>query len=114
MREASMNDLIERHRPELVELCHRFRVKRLDLFGSAARETFHPESSDIDFLVTLEAPSPGEYADNYLNLANSLEQLFHCRVDLVTERSIRNPYFREAVEATRESVYDARSEKASA
>lgn len=106
--------LIKERKTALARLCRRFNVRRLDLFGSAAAGHFHPESSDLDFLVTLEAPSSGEYADNYLGLASALEQLFQRRVDLVTERSIRNPYFRQVVNATRQAVYDDRSEEAAA
>jgi uncharacterized protein len=103
---------IDQKRAALVELCRRFNVQRLDLFGSAATGGFDPKSSDLDFLVTLQAPSAGDYADNYLGLANALEQLFRRRVDLVTERSIRNPYFRQVVNATRQAIYDRRSEEA--
>jgi uncharacterized protein len=104
--------LIDQQKGALVELCRRFNVQRLDLFGSAAKGGFNPTSSDLDFLVTLQAPSSGDYADSYLGLANALEQLFGRRVDLVTERSIRNPYFRQVVNATREAIYDRRSEEA--
>lgn len=96
----------------LANLCRRFRVERLYLFGSAADGAFDPGRSDLDFLVTLEEQPPGEYADNYLGLAQALEKLFGRRVDLVTERSIRNPYFREAVFAARRLLYDHRDEKA--
>src|SRR6266404_1102061 len=109
-----MIPLIEQHRAALVGLCRRFGVRRLELFGSAARGTFKPESSDLDFLITLEAASPGEYADNYLGFAQALEELFGRRVDLVTERSIRNPYFRQVVNATRLPVYDDRVEEVGA
>src|SRR5215211_8550584 len=78
----------------LGEVCRRFRVARLYLFGSAARSDFDAERSDLDSLVTLEEQPVGEYADNYLGLAEALEKLFGRRADLVTESSIRNPYFR--------------------
>jgi predicted nucleotidyltransferase len=107
-----MIPLIEQHKAGLVDLCRQFNVRRLDLFGSAARGAFRPESSDLDFLVTLEAGSAGEFADAYLDFANALEQLFQRRVDLVTERSIRNCYFQQAVDATRLPLDDARGEKA--
>jgi len=99
--------LVEQNRPALATLCRRFRVRRLDIFGSAAKGTFSPERSDIDFLVTLEARSPGEYSDNYFELALALEAMFQRPVDLVTERSIRNPFFRQAVEESRQLVYEA-------
>jgi predicted nucleotidyltransferase len=96
----------------LVRICRRFRVERLYVFGSAADGRFNSERSDLDFLVSLEEQPPSEYADNYLGLAHALEKLFSRPVDLVTERAIRNPYFRETVLATRQLVYDRRDEKA--
>ncbi len=104
--------LVEQHKAALAELCRQFRVERLDLFGSAARGTFHPEASDMDFLVTFADTQPGTYADRYLGLLLALQKLFQRDIDLVTERSIRNPYFRKAVNATRQVVYDGRGEKA--
>ena len=68
-----MIDLVEHHRPKLAALCRQFNVQRLDVFGSAARGNFDPDRSDLDFLVTLKAPSPSKYADNYLGLAHALE-----------------------------------------
>ena len=52
------------------------------------------------------------YADRYLDLADGLEQLFGRHVDLVTAQSIRNPYFRREIEATRELVYGKPREEA--
>ena len=96
----------------ITRLCRRFRVEQLYLFSSAADGRFQTERSDLDFLVTLEDQPPGEYADNYLGLAQALEKLFGRPADLVTERSIRNPYFRETVFAARQLLYDRRDEKA--
>ena len=98
--------LIEQNRDALARLCRQFRVERLELFGSAAKGNFQPDSSDVDFLVTFADARPGTYADRYLGLLLALEQLFQREIDLVTERSIRNPYFRKAVEATRQLVID--------
>ena len=109
-----MNSLVAQAKPTLRNLCERFRVERLYLFGSAAEVRFRDGQSDLDFLVTLEEQPPGDYADNYLGLADALEQLFERPVDLVTECSIRNPYFRETVFAARLLLYDRRDEKAAA
>jgi hypothetical protein len=106
--------LIEQKRDALAGLCRQFRVERLEIFGSAAKGTFQPDSSDVDFLVTFTDAQPGTYADRYLGLLLALEQLFQREIDLVTERSIRNPYFRKAVEATRQLVYDGRGEEVAA
>ena len=109
-----MNLLAGPLRESLASVCRRFRVERLYLFGSAADGRFDSERSDLDFLVTLEDQTPGEYADNYLELARALEKLFGRSADLVTERSLRNPYFRETVFATRQLLYDRCDEKAAA
>lgn len=98
---------IEQHRGELARLCRRFKARRLAVFGSAVKGTFNNDRSDLDFVVTLDAAPPGEYAENYFGLACGLEDLFRRRVDLVTEQSIRNPYFREEVEETQELVYES-------
>lgn len=92
--------------PALVAACRRFKVRRLYLFGSAARGGFRPESSDLDFLVSLPDDSPAEYTENYFGLAHELERVFGRQVDLVTERSVRNPYFRQVLETTRQLVYE--------
>ena len=109
-----MISLIEQNRDALTGLCRQFRVERLELFGSAAKGAFQPDTSDLDFLVTFAEAQPGTYADRYLGLLLALQRLFQREVDLVTERSIRNPYFRKAVEATRQLVYDGRGEEVAA
>jgi hypothetical protein len=101
-----MTALIEPYLPALPALCRRFQVKQLYLFGSAASGGFRPEASDLDFLVALDESSPADYTENYFGLAQELERLFGRRVDLVTERSVRNPYFRQVIEATRQLLYE--------
>jgi predicted nucleotidyltransferase len=110
-----MNPLIDDRREAVATLCRRFRVKRLYLFGSAAGERFDAQRSDIDFLVTMHDRQPtAGYAERVLGLADALEQVFGRHVDLVTEESIRNPYFRSEVAATRQLVYERSDEEAAA
>jgi uncharacterized protein len=101
-----MIGLVERNMAALAGLCRRYGVKRLHLFGSAAQGAFREESSDVDFLVALEESSPAQYTENYFGLAHDLERLFERRVDLVTERAARNPYFRQVLEATRQLLHE--------
>src|SRR5215207_10375023 len=109
-----MNGLIENHRDAIRALCQRYGVRRLDLFGSAATGAFDAVTSDLDFVATfVDTQSPG-YADRYLGFAEALEALFDRSVDVITERSIRNPYFRQAVEASRQTIYDERDAPAAA
>jgi predicted nucleotidyltransferase len=104
---SMMIDLVENQKQELSELCQRYRVERLDIFGSATSGAFDPGRSDLDFLVRFGQRRPtGEYADRYLGFADALEKLFQRPVDLLTEESIRNPFFQREVEATRRVVYE--------
>ncbi|HEX4407998.1 MAG TPA: nucleotidyltransferase domain-containing protein [Xanthobacteraceae bacterium] len=98
---------ITQHREELAQLCRRFHVRRLDVFGSAARGDFDPTRSDIDFLVEFAPMTPSAYADAYFELKEALERLFDRPIDLVTDAAIRNPYFRQGVERTRAPLYAA-------
>lgn len=98
---------IAARRAEIHELCRRFGVRRLDLFGSAARGDFDPARSDLDFLYEFEDKAPGGYADAFFGLKVSLELLFGRPVDLVAESAIRNPYFRASVKQSRAPLYAA-------
>jgi uncharacterized protein len=109
-----MIDVIEQHLAEIHALCRHYGVRRLDLFGSAATESFDPATSDLDFVATFADTDVPGYADRFLDFAEALEALFGRPVDLVIDRSIRNPRFRQAVDATRQSVYDDRNAPAAA
>jgi len=105
---AGCADIIEAHLPALRELCRRFGVRRLDLFGSAATGRFDPSHSDLDFLVEFEKMDPGPYASAYWDLREGLEQLFGCSIDLLTEPALVNPYLRRQIESEKRTLYAAR------
>ena len=100
-----MVEIVERHIEQVAALCRRTGARRLRLFGSALRDDFEPASSDLDFLVDFDTSEPAKYADSYFTLKEGLEKLFGRQVDLVTATSIRNPYFRERIEAESQTVY---------
>lgn len=106
-----MIPLIDEHRRELADLCRRFCVQRLDLFGSAVKGTFRPDDSDLDFIVQFQNPGGPDYATRYLGFAESLEALFRRPVDVLIDQPFSNPYFREAVEETRCTIYESRNEE---
>jgi len=95
---------IEAKRQTLAELCLRFHVGSLEVFGSAATGDLR-EDSDLDFLVEFRHVDSMSLADQYFGLLKELEELFGRRVDLLTRRSLRNPYFVDSVEKTRELLY---------
>lgn len=85
---------------DIERLCREHRVERLELFGSAASGRFRDGESDLDFLVTFERDAPsGGFGGPPVGLALALEALFGLPVDLVEEAAIRNPYFRQGVDA---------------
>lgn len=106
-----MASVLESHLAEIPELCRRYGVARLELFGSAAGDTFDPQRSDLDFLVEFDA-DPLRLFDRYFGLKESLEALYGRRVDLVTAGSLRNRYFIEAVNQSRRLVYAAEDPQA--
>ena len=85
----------------LPALCRRFRVRQLDLFGSATSARFDSARSDLDFLVAFEDLAGGAYADAYFGLRDGLSELFGREVDLITDSALENPYLRRQVEAQR-------------
>lgn len=103
----SLPRLITDRRDALAALCERTHAKRLDLFGSAVRDDFDAAASDLDFLVVFDELPPVRYAEAFFELKEGLEQLFARPVDLVVERAIRNPYFKQRVSAERQPVYGA-------
>jgi hypothetical protein len=65
---ASMMNVIQQHREDVAALCRRAGARRLDVFGSAARDDFDPASSDIDFLVDFDDLPPKACTDAYFTL----------------------------------------------
>jgi predicted nucleotidyltransferase len=102
---------IEQKRLALTELCRRYRVRQLRLFGSAATGAFAPATSDLDFVAEFADTQAADYADRYLDFAEALEHLFNRPVDVLTQRAIRNPYFRDEVERTAQVIYEDHTEK---
>ncbi len=102
-----MIELIEQHRAELEELCRQYRVKTLEIFGSAANRTWVPKGSDLDFLVDFLPMEPSRHSKAYFGLWFALKELFQREVDLVETGAVENPYFFSSVNQTREVLYAA-------
>ena len=102
-----MLSLVEEHREQLIEICRRFEVRRLELFGSGARGDFKEESSDLDFLVAFRREGKLSAPDRFLGLLAALEELFGRKIDLVDVSSHRNPYFMADALRHRELLYAA-------
>jgi uncharacterized protein len=102
-----MHPLIHHHRADISRLCQRYQIRRLEVFGSAARATdFDPVSSDADFLVEF-APEAPRNLESYFGLKADLEALLQRGVDLVEPATLRNPYLLAGINSARELVYAA-------
>jgi uncharacterized protein len=90
-----MHTLIDQCRAEIAELCCRYGVRQLEVFGSVARGAdFDSDRSDADFLVTFTAEASRDFA-GFADFKDALEALLSRPVDLVE---------REAVEASRNTI----------
>src|SRR5689334_10345152 len=92
---------------DLAALCARYRVRRLGLFGSAAKGRFDPTHSDFDFTVDFDPPEGMNLADQYFGFQEEAAALLGRSVDLVERCAIRNPYFRQIIEADEVVLYGA-------
>jgi predicted nucleotidyltransferase len=102
-----MIDLIQQHRERIVALCRTYGVKRLELFGSAASGAFDSGVSDVDFFYEFDPTDTRNLADRFFGLLEDLESLLKRRVDLVSARDAKNPYFLEVANRNRLTLYAA-------
>ena len=84
--------------------CRQFDVRRLDVFGSIARNEAG-SASDVDLLVEFRDPSRSP-ARRFFGLLHCLEDALGCEVDLLTIDGLRNPYFRNRVLKERIPIYE--------
>jgi len=104
----AMDSIVTDRIPQLVELCKKYHVTTMYLFGSAATGKFDAKTSDIDLLITFSSDVKLlELADTYFDLMYALDDLFGRKVDLLTADSLRNPYFIANVERTKQLIYAA-------
>lgn len=103
-----MISLIEDNRDAIVALCKTYGVRKLAVFGSAARGDFNPATSDVDFVLEFEDYGPG-VGRRFMRLAVAMEDLLQRRVDLVFESKIDDPDFLVEIRGTQEILYDLTS-----
>jgi uncharacterized protein len=91
----------------LADICRRYGVSRLEVFGSAARDDFDPARSDVDFLVTFK-PAARSDIGALDELKEALENLLGRSVDLVERETIetsRNYIRRRAILGDARTLY---------
>lgn len=93
--------VVEKNLPKIKNLFRKYKAEKAYLFGSAATGRFK-EDSDIDFLFSFPPNMDYEaYSDNYFNLLHELQHLLNKEVDLVAEKTLKNPYLIESIEQSK-------------
>lgn len=99
-------NLLQTNSEAINTLCKKHKVTKLYAFGSVLTSAFNTES-DVDFFVEFERNDIPDFASNYFELQFALEDLFGREVDLIEYSAIRNPYFKEEVDETRELIFES-------
>jgi predicted nucleotidyltransferase len=103
---APLPELLQAKPQPLRELCERYGVEKLELFGSAARDEFDPAHSDLDVIVQMKGRREPGYAARFCDFADTLEVPYRRPVDLLTELMIRYPYFKAAIAQERTDLLE--------
>lgn len=93
------------HEQALRDLCRRWKIAELSVFGSALRGDFDPDS-DVDLLVVFE-PKAGWDAFELVALRDEFAALFGRAVDMVEPASLLNPFRRQEILRHCEVLYAA-------
>jgi predicted nucleotidyltransferase len=99
-----MNNILTNYAPKVISLCEKHKVKRLYAFGSVITDRFSNQS-DIDLVVDFKEIDLIDYADNYFDLQDSLEDIFERKVDLLEDKAIRNPILRKNIDDSKQLIY---------
>ena len=92
--------------PLIISLFEKHKIKDAYLFGSVITDKFDEKKSDVDILVNfIDGIDPLEKGELLWNLRFSLEDNLKRPVDLITETSLKNPYFIEEVNETKIKIY---------
>ena len=97
-------NILDKYKKDISQLCSSHKVSQLYAFGSVLTNNFTNES-DIDLLVNFEPIDVSQYADNYFDFKFSLQKILNRPIDLLEEKAIKNPYFRQSINLKRQLIY---------
>lgn len=100
-----MNNIILKNIDVIAKFFKNHKVERAYAFGSVLKDDFD-ESSDIDFLIRFKPGiDPLEKGELWWGLHDTLRDFFNREIDIITENSLKNPYFIEELEKTKKLIY---------
>ena len=103
--------MINKRLSYFIDLCKTHKVKYIYAFGSAVTNNFDYEKSDIDLIVEISDTDPIDKGEKLISLWDKLENFFQRKVDLLTNKQIKNPYLKNSIESTKILIYDGESQK---
>ncbi|MBI2257534.1 MAG: nucleotidyltransferase domain-containing protein [Flavobacteriia bacterium] len=106
-----IKDEISKRINDFILICKKHNVDKLYAFGSSTNDQFNPSTSDIDLIVEINEQNPIKKGEKLMSLWDVLESFFVKKVDLISERSIQNPYFKENIDKSKILIYDGASKK---
>jgi predicted nucleotidyltransferase len=99
-----MNAIITENIDLITKYCKKYKVKELYAVGSVVSDNFS-DNSDVDLLIDFEDISIAEYTDNYFTLHDIFSNIFKRKIDLITKKSLQNPFFIEAINNSKVLLY---------
>lgn len=90
---------------KIADFCGRWKVTEFSIFGSALRDDFRP-NSDVDVLLAFASNARWSLFD-LVEMREELTSMLGREVDIVEKGTIRNPFRRHSIMASREVLYAA-------
>ena len=102
-----MRPFVKNRLPQMIALLKKHHITQAYLFGSITTDKFN-RKSDVDVLVSIdETLDPIIQGDHLILLWDELEILFGRKVDLLTERSLNNPFFIQSINQNKQLIYES-------
>ena len=99
-----MHQILQKNLTKIQEVCKRQNIEKLYAFGSVCTDKFN-ENSDIDLLVSFSPMDFADYTESYFATIEEFERLFQRPVDLLTEKSLQNPYLIRSINQSKQVLY---------
>lgn len=100
--------LIEINLHKIFDLCKKYKVKKLYVFGSILTNRFN-DQSDVDFSVDFDKESINrdklDWASLFFDFIHEMESLLGRKIDMVFDANISNPIFRQELDRTKQLIY---------
>ncbi|WP_026450533.1 nucleotidyltransferase family protein [Aequorivita capsosiphonis] len=103
-----MNAIVKDNKKLFDQIFKNHSIEKAYLFGSALNKKFN-KNSDLDFLIKFDKnlSDPLEKDELWWNFQDTLRELFKREIDIVTENSLKNPYFIKELERTKHLIYES-------